>query len=51
MHLKCKIKTTIYAASYSQREVGIAAEYREIKGAYDLSIRSLGEVDINRHSA
>jgi single-stranded-DNA-specific exonuclease len=28
--------------------VGIAAEYRKRKGAYDLSIRSRGEVDINR---
>lgn len=41
-------KAAIYAASYGQREVGIAAEYRERKGAYDLSIRSRGEVDINR---
>jgi single-stranded-DNA-specific exonuclease len=41
-------KAAIYAASYGQRDVGIAAEYREIKGAYDLSIRSRGKVDINR---
>jgi len=41
-------KAAIYAASYGQREVGIAAEYRERKGAYDLSIRSRGKVDINR---
>jgi single-stranded-DNA-specific exonuclease len=41
-------KAAIYAASYGQREVGIAAEYRERKGVYDLSIRSRGEVDVNR---
>ncbi|WP_341537169.1 DHH family phosphoesterase [Methanosarcina barkeri] len=40
-------KAAIYAASYGRREVGIAAEFRERKGAYDLSIRSRGEVDIN----
>ena len=41
-------KAAIYAASYGQRDVGIAAEYRERKGVYDLSIRSRGKVDINR---
>ncbi len=41
-------KSAIYAASYGQKEVGIAAEYRERKSAYDLSIRSRGKVDINR---
>lgn len=41
-------KAAIYAASYGQKEVGIAAEYRERKGAYDLSIRSRGKADINR---
>ncbi len=40
-------KAAIYAASYGRRKVGIAAEYRERKGAYDLSIRSRGEVDVN----
>ncbi|AKB29485.1 Phosphoesterase [Methanosarcina siciliae C2J] len=41
-------KAAIYAASYGKREVGIAAEYREKKGVYDLSIRSRGKADINR---
>lgn len=41
-------KAAIYAASYGHREVGIAAEYHERKGVYDLSIRSRGNVDINR---
>lgn len=41
-------KAAIYAASYGQREVGIAAECREKKGVYDLSIRSRGKTDINR---
>ena len=41
-------KAAIYAASYGHREVGIAAEYRERKGVYDLSIRSRGNVDVNR---
>ena len=40
-------KAAIYAASYGHREVGIAAEYHERKGVYDLSIRSRGNVDIN----
>jgi len=40
-------KAAIYAASYGRREIGIAAEYRERKGVYDLSIRSRGEVDVN----
>lgn len=40
-------KAAIYAASYGRREVGIAAEYRERKGAYDLSIRSRGKIDVN----
>ncbi|HJH30490.1 MAG TPA: DHH family phosphoesterase [Methanosarcinaceae archaeon] len=41
-------KAAIYAASYSQKGVGISAEYRQRKRAYDLSIRSKGFVDINR---
>jgi single-stranded-DNA-specific exonuclease len=41
-------KAAIYAASYGQKEVGIAAEYRGKKGVYDLSIRSRGKVDINK---
>lgn len=41
-------KAAIYAASYGRREVGIAAEYRERKDTYDLSIRSRGKVDVNR---
>lgn len=41
-------KAAIYAASYGQKDVGIAAEYRERKGVYDLSIRSRGEVDLNQ---
>jgi RecJ-like exonuclease len=41
-------KAAIYAASYGQKDVGIAAEYREKKGAYDLSIRSRGDVDLNQ---
>jgi RecJ-like exonuclease len=41
-------KAAIYAAASGHKDVGIAAEYRERKGVYDLSIRSRGEVDINR---
>ncbi len=41
-------KAAIYAASYGQKDVGIAAEYRERKGVYDLSIRSRGDVDLNQ---
>lgn len=39
-------KATIYAASYDPKEVGIAAEYRDIKGAYDRSICFGGKVDM-----
>ena len=41
-------KSAIYAASYGRKEIGIAAEYRYRKHAYDISIRSKGFVDINR---
>lgn len=41
-------KAAIYAASYGRQDVGIAAEYRERKEAYDLSIRSRGRTDIDR---
>ncbi|MGB9928699.1 MAG: DHHA1 domain-containing protein [Methanosarcina sp.] len=41
-------KAAIYAASYGQKDVGIAAEFREKKNSYDLSIRSRGDVDINK---
>lgn len=41
-------KAAIYAASYGQKDVGIAAEYRDRKNAYDLSIRSRGNVDVNK---
>lgn len=41
-------KAAIYAASYGRKDVGIAAEYREKKGVYDLSIRSRGPTDVNQ---
>jgi RecJ-like exonuclease len=41
-------KAAIYAAAYGQRDVGIAVEYRERKNAYDLSIRSREDADVNR---
>ncbi|MBN2488927.1 MAG: DHH family phosphoesterase [Methanosarcinaceae archaeon] len=41
-------KSAIYASSYGGKEVGISAEYRRRKHAYDISIRSKGFVDVNR---
>jgi len=41
-------KSAIYAASYGRKDVGIAAEYRRRKHAYDISIRSKGFADVNR---
>ncbi|MBP2029696.1 RecJ-like exonuclease [Methanohalophilus levihalophilus] len=41
-------KSAIYAASYGRRNIGVAAEHRENKGAYDLSLRSRNGADINR---
>ena len=41
-------KSAIYAASYGRRNVGVAAEHRERKGVYDLSLRSRNGADINR---
>lgn len=41
-------KSAIYAASYGRRDIGIAAEHRERKGVYDLSLRSRNSVDMNR---
>jgi RecJ-like exonuclease len=40
-------KSAIYAASYGMRDIGIAAEHRERKKAYDLSLRSRNGVDLN----
>ena len=41
-------KSAIYAASYGRRGVGIAAEYRHKRNAYDMSMRSRDTVDLNR---
>lgn len=41
-------KSAIYAASYGMRGVGIAAEYREHKDVYDMSLRSREDIDLNR---
>ncbi|WMW22725.1 DHHA1 domain-containing protein [Methanolobus mangrovi] len=41
-------KSAIYAASYGRRDVGIAAEYRYKRNAYDMSMRSRGTVDLNK---
>lgn len=41
-------KSAIYAASYGRKGIGIAAEHRNNKAAYDLSLRSRNSsVDIN----
>ncbi len=41
-------KAAIYAASYGKKDVGIAAHYRRRRNAYDISIRSRSQVDMNR---
>ena len=41
-------KSAIYAASYGMRGVGIAAEYRNHKDVYDMSLRSRKNIDLNR---
>ncbi|MBN2111333.1 MAG: DHH family phosphoesterase [Methanosarcinaceae archaeon] len=42
-------KSAIYAAAYGRRSVGIAAEYRYKKQAYDMSLRSRNDgADLNR---
>lgn len=43
-------KSAIYAASYGQRDVGISAEFRHKRNAYDMSLRSrdAGSVNLNR---
>lgn len=42
-------KSAIYAASYGQRDVGISAEFRHKRNAYDMSLRSRNSesVDLN----
>ena len=41
-------KSAIYAASYGMRGVGVAAEYRNHKDVYDMSLRSRVNIDLNR---
>ncbi|WP_048815625.1 DHHA1 domain-containing protein [Methanosalsum zhilinae] len=41
-------KAAIYAAAYGRKSVGISAEHRSRKDVFDLSIRSRGNVDVNR---
>ena len=40
-------KAAIYAAAYGGTPVGMAAEYREHKDVYDISVRTRNSVDIN----
>jgi RecJ-like exonuclease len=41
-------KAAIYARIYGRRPVGICAEYRDNKQAYDLSARAEAGVDLNK---
>jgi RecJ-like exonuclease len=41
-------KSAIYAASYGQKSVGMAAEFRYKRNAYDMSLRSRDTVDLNK---
>jgi RecJ-like exonuclease len=40
-------KAAIYARVYGRAVVGLSAEYREGRDAYDFSIRGIGKVDLN----
>jgi RecJ-like exonuclease len=40
-------KAAIYARIYGDRPVGICAEYRENKRVFDLSVRSVSDIDLN----
>ncbi|MEZ5334014.1 MAG: DHHA1 domain-containing protein [Methanolobus sp.] len=40
-------KSAIYAASYGRKGVGISAEFRHRRNAYDMSLRSRDTVDLN----
>lgn len=41
-------KSAIYAASYGRKGVGLAAEFRYKRNAYDMSLRSRDTVDLNK---
>lgn len=40
-------KSAIYAASYGRRDIGLSAEFRHKRNAYDMSLRSRDSVDLN----
>ncbi len=41
-------KSAIYAASYGGKDVGLSAEFRHRRNAYDMSLRSRDTVDLNK---
>ncbi len=43
----CMGKAAIFARVYGRTPVGLAAEYRNHRDAYDISARGLGDVDLN----
>ncbi|HTY90219.1 MAG TPA: DHHA1 domain-containing protein [Methanocella sp.] len=43
----CMGKAAIFARVYGRAEVGLAAEYRDHRYAYDISARGTGNVDLN----
>jgi RecJ-like exonuclease len=40
-------KAAIFARVYGRTQVGLSAEYRDHRNAYDISVRSIGGVDLN----
>ncbi len=43
----CMGKAAIFARAYGKTAVGLAAEYRNHRDAYDISARAIGDVDLN----
>jgi RecJ-like exonuclease len=40
-------KAAIYARVYGRTPVGLSAEYREHRDAYDFSLRAVGDLNLN----
>jgi RecJ-like exonuclease len=43
----CMGKAAIFARAYGRTTVGLSAEYRDHRDAYDISARGIGSVDLN----
>lgn len=43
----CMGKAAIFARAYGKTTVGLSAEYRDHRDAYDISARAIGDIDLN----